>query len=191
MPQPLLSMTAPPPIMSVPPPTVQHIINTSSYAPQPHMYGHAPVSMAHAGVPPPPPQGQPQAIHIMPPVSGVPPPVHQNQQFVINQQPGWPQSMAPVSSHQQHLSQPAMHGAPPMEYRSGSGGTTYQQIQHPIMTASAYNNNSMAMYPSQPVPFPMQPMENANPNMIRPGQKRKMMDEGGDGGSLPNKNGHG
>lgn len=193
------TMAAPPPIMSVPPP-VQHMINTSSYAtnlmqthqpppqhppPQPHMYGHASVSMAQ-------PRPQAQAIHMMPPVGAVPP-QQQQQQYVLNQ-PGWPHSMASASSQPPpHFSQPALHAAPPMEYRPGSGGTTYQQIQHPIMTASTYNNSSMGMpvqYP-QPVPFPMHaPMDNSN--MIRPGQKRKMMDDGGDGGNLPpNKNGHG
>lgn len=193
------TMAAPPPIMTVPPP-VQHIIGTSSsyatnlmqthqpppqhHPAQSHMYGHASVSMAQS-------RSQAQAIHMMPPVSGVPP-QQQPQQYVLNP-PGWPPSMASVSSQPpppSHLSQPALHAAPPMEYRPGSGGTTYQQIQHPIMTASAYNNSSIGMpvqYPP-PVPFPMQqpPMENSN--MIRPGQKRKMMDEGSESA---NKNGHG
>lgn len=214
------ALTAPPPIMSVPPPTVQHhIMVPNSYAQQTHLYGGHQVPMSHAA----------------------PSPVQQQQQqFVINSN-GWPpHSMVPQTSQQHavHLSQPpatAMHGIP-VEYRSGSGGTTYQQIQHPIMTTAT---TSMAVQypqmppmmkmnhqvppppfgtcqgggggggppsqqqpPPQPVPFPMQQQQqqqqaqenNNNQNiMMRSGQKRKLMDDnGGDGvNQMPNKNGHG
>lgn len=212
MAQTMVSMTAPPPIMSVPPPTVQHhLIGNSAYPanpmqtqpvqPQQHMYGQVPVPMSHTGS-----QQQQQTIHMMPPVSGVPPP-----QMLINQQQGgWPHSMASISSQSQqgmHMTQPQMTGqplhavAPPMEYRPGSGGTTYQQIQHPIMTASTFNNNPMGMpvqYPTmppppppQPVPFPSQQqsmdMNSSQNNMMRTGQKRKMVD----GDNNANKSGHG
>lgn len=175
------TMTAPPPIMSVPPPTVQHMM-ANSYATNPmhaqnHMYGQVPMSQA---------PGQPQ----------------QQQQFLINH------------------SHPGLHG-PPLEYRSGSGGTTYQQLQHPIMTAATSmgmpvqypqmppimkmnhqvppppfttsqgpGNVMQAGPPPQPVPFPMQQQQESQ-NVIRSGQKRKLVDDGGDNGSNMNQKNNG
>lgn len=215
------TMTAPPPIMSVPPPAVQHMM--ASYGanpmqqqqqPQAHMYGQMPISsqapMSHA-----PSQG-----------------ATQQQQFVINSNGHWPHSMAQAVTsqscqppHSVHLSHPAggLHGAP-LEYRSGSGGTTYQQIQHPIMTTAttsmgvpvvqqqqqypqmppmmkmnhqvppppfttASAGNVMQTGPPphpQPVPFPMPPHDN---QMMRSGQKRKLIEDSGE--NMPNKGGHG
>lgn len=203
------AMTAPPPIMSVPPPTVQHIMVPNSYATNPqhtHLYGQAP--MSHAAVAP----------------TQAP-----TQQFIIN---GWPQHAATSQpQHTMHMGQHhpgaaqganGMHGIP-VEYRSGSGGITYQQIQHPIMTATtsmpvqypqmppimkmnhqvppppfSSSQGVMQTGPPQPVPFPMQQLqqqqsqENGNPNMMRSGQKRKLADDNVvDGMNMPNKNGHG
>lgn len=120
------------------------------------------------------------------------------QQFVINSS-GWSHAAATTSQpHTVHLGQPPMHGMMPMEYRPGSGGTTYQQLQHPIMTATT----SMGMpvqYPPmmkmnhqmppppfsagqpqqlQPVGFPTQQQQQENAAaLMRSGQKRKMMGE--------------
>lgn len=184
------SMTAPPPIMSVPPPAVHHLMaNTFSQPPgQSHLYGQ--VTMSHA-----------------PPVGGQ----QQQQHFVIGSN-GWTSQAHTV--HQQAVAAgTAMHQQqqpPPIEYRPGMGGTTYQQIQHPIMTATTSMGMPVVQYQSQqpqmikmnhqvpppPVPFPMVPISSqeqaAVTNMMRTGQKRKMVDEGGVNG-MPNmmKNGHG
>ena len=201
------TMTAPPPIMSVPPPTHGQHMMANSYATnqmqqqqqsQPQMYGQPP--MSHA---PGPPTSQPPG-----------------QQFVINSN-GWPH---PVTSSQPpnmpHLSQQP----PALEYSQGTGGTTYQQIQHPIMTTatsmgmpvqypqmpplmnrqvppppfSAAQGVMQTGPPPQPVPFPIQqqppppppPQEGGKGGLMRPGQKRKLVEDNG-GEMISNKNGHG
>lgn len=167
-------MSAPPPIMSVPPPpTVQHIMG-NSYVANP-IFAQAPISASMQNV-----AQQQQTIHMLPPASSVAP-VQQHphqQQFVINPH-GWPQhSMAAptvVSTQQpppmQHMGHNVHLGHHhPQQYRPGSGGTTYQQIQHPIMTAAAYNNSPLGgisvQYQSVPPPTSI-PQQQQQPQPVR------------------------